>query len=187
MPKVAAACRDCPIHANCSNFPLRLHAGIVGANGAGKSTLFRMLVGQEQPDSGQLKLGETVQTMYVDQSRDALQSERSVRHTCPVLAEAGWEYITSLACTGIHEWLVLTYVRKSGFLRGRVGSGVLAAVSQFCVCFKVLGVEGEVLAVKLLHAFLWANVLLCCHKCMLLYCCTCRHTWLIRSYHYILI
>ena len=58
----------------------QLLAGIVGANGAGKSTLFRMLVGQEQPDSGQLKLGETVQTMYVDQSRDALQSERLVAH-----------------------------------------------------------------------------------------------------------
>lgn len=57
----------------------QVHAGIVGANGAGKSTLFRMLVGQEQPDSGQLKLGETVQTMYVDQSREALQSERSVK------------------------------------------------------------------------------------------------------------
>ncbi|KAL3140734.1 hypothetical protein ABBQ32_005289 [Trebouxia sp. C0010 RCD-2024] len=52
--------------------------GIVGANGAGKSTLFRMLVGQEQPDSGNLKVGETVKTMYVDQSREALQSDRSV-------------------------------------------------------------------------------------------------------------
>lgn len=60
-----------------------------------------MLVGQEQPDSGQLKLGETVQTMYVDQSREALQSERSVRHTCPIRAEAGWEYITSLVLVSI--------------------------------------------------------------------------------------
>ena len=59
------------------------YAGIVGANGAGKSTLFRMLMGQEQPDSGQLKIGETVQTMYVDQSREALQSDRSAKH--PVL------------------------------------------------------------------------------------------------------
>ncbi|DBA71404.1 TPA: hypothetical protein ACH3X2_011207 [Trebouxia sp. C0005] len=52
--------------------------GIIGANGAGKSTLFRMLVGQEQPDSGELIVGETVRTMYVDQSREALDSERSV-------------------------------------------------------------------------------------------------------------
>ena len=53
-------------------------AGIIGANGAGKSTLFRMLVGQEQPDSGELIVGKTVRTMYVDQSREALDSERSV-------------------------------------------------------------------------------------------------------------
>lgn len=52
--------------------------GIIGANGAGKSTLFRMLVGQEQPDSGELKIGETVRTMYVDQSREALNADRSV-------------------------------------------------------------------------------------------------------------
>ena len=52
-------------------------AGIIGANGAGKSTLFRMLVGQEQPDSGELVVGKTVKTMYVDQSREALDSERS--------------------------------------------------------------------------------------------------------------
>jgi len=53
-------------------------AGIIGANGAGKSTLFRMMVGQEQPDSGELIVGKTVRTMYVDQSREALDSERSV-------------------------------------------------------------------------------------------------------------
>lgn len=52
--------------------------GIIGANGAGKSTLFRMLMGQEQPDSGELKIGETVKTMYVDQSREDLSSDRSV-------------------------------------------------------------------------------------------------------------
>ena len=52
--------------------------GVIGANGAGKTTLFRMLVGQEKPDSGQLKLGETVKISYVDQSRDALQGDKSV-------------------------------------------------------------------------------------------------------------
>ena len=51
-------------------------AGIIGSNGAGKSTLFRMLTGQEQPDSGELKIGETVQTMYVDQSREDLNSDK---------------------------------------------------------------------------------------------------------------
>ena len=52
--------------------------GIIGPNGAGKSTLFRMLVGQEQPDAGTLRLGETVQIAYVDQSRDALDGGKSV-------------------------------------------------------------------------------------------------------------
>jgi energy-dependent translational throttle protein EttA len=46
--------------------------GIIGPNGAGKSTLFRMIIGQEQPDSGEIKIGETVKVAYVDQSRDKL-------------------------------------------------------------------------------------------------------------------
>ena len=46
--------------------------GVIGANGAGKTTLFRMITGQEQPDSGNLRLGETVKLAYVDQSRDEL-------------------------------------------------------------------------------------------------------------------
>jgi len=52
--------------------------GIIGANGAGKTTLFRMITGQEKPDSGALTLGETVQLSYVDQSRDALDGNKSV-------------------------------------------------------------------------------------------------------------
>ncbi|MCA9551588.1 MAG: energy-dependent translational throttle protein EttA [Myxococcales bacterium] len=52
--------------------------GIIGANGAGKTTLFRMLTGQEQPDGGNLKVGETVLFSYVDQNRDALDPERCV-------------------------------------------------------------------------------------------------------------
>jgi ATP-binding cassette ChvD family protein len=52
--------------------------GIIGPNGAGKTTLFRMLVGQEQPDSGELRLGDTVKLAYVDQSRDALDAKRTV-------------------------------------------------------------------------------------------------------------
>ncbi|MGH2236590.1 ATP-binding cassette domain-containing protein, partial [Enterococcus faecalis] len=44
--------------------------GIIGANGAGKSTLFRMIAGREQPDSGEVKIGQTVKLAYVDQSRD---------------------------------------------------------------------------------------------------------------------
>ncbi len=52
--------------------------GVIGPNGAGKTTLFRMITGQEQPDGGTLRLGETVQVGYVDQSRDALDANKSV-------------------------------------------------------------------------------------------------------------
>ncbi|MAI80617.1 MAG: energy-dependent translational throttle protein EttA [Deltaproteobacteria bacterium] len=52
--------------------------GVIGANGAGKSTLFKMIVGEEKPDQGDIRLGETVQLAYVDQSRDALDPEKTV-------------------------------------------------------------------------------------------------------------
>ena len=52
--------------------------GVIGPNGAGKTTLFRMITGQEQPDSGTLRLGDTVVPGYVDQSRDALPDESNV-------------------------------------------------------------------------------------------------------------
>ena len=52
--------------------------GIIGANGAGKSTLFRMLVNQEHPDQGEIRLGDTVQFAHVDQLRDALDSSKTV-------------------------------------------------------------------------------------------------------------
>jgi ATP-binding cassette ChvD family protein len=57
--------------------------GVIGPNGAGKTTLFRMITGQEKPDAGTLRLGETVKVGYVDQSRDALSPDKSV-----------WEEIT---------------------------------------------------------------------------------------------
>ena len=57
--------------------------GVIGPNGAGKTTLFRMITGQEQPDGGTLRLGETVQIGYVDQSRDSLSADKTV-----------WEEIT---------------------------------------------------------------------------------------------
>jgi sulfate-transporting ATPase len=52
--------------------------GIIGPNGAGKTTLLRMIVGDEEPDSGELRLGATVELAYVDQSRDALDPEKTV-------------------------------------------------------------------------------------------------------------
>jgi ATP-binding cassette ChvD family protein len=52
--------------------------GVIGPNGAGKTTLFRMITGQEKPDSGSIKIGESVQLGYVDQSRDALDAKKNV-------------------------------------------------------------------------------------------------------------
>jgi ATP-binding cassette ChvD family protein len=52
--------------------------GVIGPNGAGKTTLVRMITGQEQPDAGTLKLGDTVELAYVDQSRDALAPDKTV-------------------------------------------------------------------------------------------------------------
>ena len=52
--------------------------GIIGPNGAGKTTLFRMIVGEEQPDGGMLRLGDTVKLAYVDQSRDDLDGDKTV-------------------------------------------------------------------------------------------------------------
>ncbi len=60
------------------NLPPGGIVGVIGPNGAGKSTLFKMLVGQEQPDEGELRIGETVKLAYVDQSRDALDGEKTV-------------------------------------------------------------------------------------------------------------
>ncbi|MGI9189967.1 MAG: energy-dependent translational throttle protein EttA [Longimicrobiaceae bacterium] len=52
--------------------------GVIGANGAGKTTLFRMIVGNEEPDGGELRVGSTVEPAYVDQSRDALDGSKTV-------------------------------------------------------------------------------------------------------------
>jgi len=82
--------------------------GVIGANGAGKTTLFRMIVGQEKPDAGELKIGETVALSYVDQSRDALVGERSA-----------WEEISDggkdLVMVGKREVNSRAYAASFGF------------------------------------------------------------------------
>ncbi|MDH5326641.1 MAG: energy-dependent translational throttle protein EttA [Gammaproteobacteria bacterium] len=60
------------------NLPKGGIVGVIGPNGAGKTTLFRMLTGQEHPDGGELRIGETVKIAYVDQSRDSLAADKTV-------------------------------------------------------------------------------------------------------------
>jgi len=60
------------------NLPKGGIVGVIGGNGAGKSTLFKMLTGVENPDSGQISMGSTVQLAYVDQSRDSLDGDKTV-------------------------------------------------------------------------------------------------------------
>ncbi|MGD8689676.1 MAG: energy-dependent translational throttle protein EttA [Gammaproteobacteria bacterium] len=60
------------------NLPPGGIVGVIGPNGAGKTTLFRMMTGQQQPDHGELRIGETVQLAYVDQSRDSLNDSKTV-------------------------------------------------------------------------------------------------------------
>ena len=85
--------------------------GIVGPNGAGKTTLFRMITGQEQPESGELVVGETVKLAYVDQMRDDLTAEKSV-----------WENISGghmVMHIGKREMNSRAYVSAFGFKGSR--------------------------------------------------------------------
>ncbi len=84
--------------------------GVIGPNGAGKTTLFRMLTNQEEPDSGTLKVGETVVLGYVDQSRDDLEADKSV-----------WEEIsggTDVIKLGTREQSSRAYVGAFNFKGG---------------------------------------------------------------------
>ncbi|MEZ5543189.1 MAG: energy-dependent translational throttle protein EttA [Pseudomonadota bacterium] len=89
------------------NLPRGGIVGVIGPNGAGKTTLFRMLTGTEQPDSGELRIGETVQIACVDQSRDALDPKKTV-----------WEEISDgqdIITVGKTELNSRTYVSRFNF------------------------------------------------------------------------
>ncbi len=89
------------------NLPRGGIVGIIGPNGAGKTTLFRMLTGAEQADSGELRIGETVSIACVDQSRDSLDSGKTV-----------WEEIADgqdIITVGNHELNSRTYVSRFNF------------------------------------------------------------------------
>jgi ATP-binding cassette ChvD family protein len=81
--------------------------GIIGPNGAGKSTFFKLLTGQEKPDSGEIQIGDTVQMAYVDQSRDALNDKKTV-----------WEEISDgqdIMMVGQYEMPSRAYVSRFNF------------------------------------------------------------------------
>ncbi len=92
--------------------------GVIGANGAGKTTLFRMITGQEKPDGGEIRVGETVKLGYVDQSRDSLDPDKTV-----------WEEISGgndIIKLGAHEVNSRAYCSSFNFKGGdqqqKVGS-----------------------------------------------------------------
>ncbi|MBK1705293.1 energy-dependent translational throttle protein EttA [Halochromatium glycolicum] len=89
------------------NLPKGGIVGVIGPNGAGKTTLFRIITGQEAPDAGELRVGETVEIAYVDQSRDALDDKKTV-----------WEEVSDGAdniIVGKYEMPSRAYVSRFNF------------------------------------------------------------------------
>ena len=89
------------------NLPRGGIVGVIGPNGAGKTTLFRMIVGQEQPDSGSFRVGDSVEVAYVDQSRDALDGKKTV-----------WEEVSDgqdIITVGNYEMPSRAYVSRFNF------------------------------------------------------------------------
>ncbi|HYP57384.1 MAG TPA: ATP-binding cassette domain-containing protein, partial [Beijerinckia sp.] len=95
--------------------------GVIGPNGAGKTTLFRMITGQEKPDSGVIEIGESVQLGYVDQSRDALDGKKTVWEEISGGNEViylGKREINSRAYTGAFNFKGSDQQKKVGQLSG---------------------------------------------------------------------
>jgi len=92
------------------NVPPGAIVGIIGPNGAGKSTLFRMLIGKEQPDSGEIEIGNTVKLAYVDQSRDCLDGDKTVFEEI----SGGAELLT----VGKYETPARAYISRFNFKGG---------------------------------------------------------------------
>ena len=91
----------------CFSLPPGGIVGIIGPNGAGKTTLFRMITGQEQPDSGTIRIGETVKLAYVDQSRDSLDPKQTIFQVISEGQETIW--------LGTREINARAYVAKFNF------------------------------------------------------------------------
>lgn len=95
--------------------------GVIGPNGAGKSTLFKMITGQEEPDSGSIRLGDTVKLSYVDQSRDNLNPEETIWQAISDNQETVWlgtKEINSRAYVGKFNFAGSDQQKKVGLLSG---------------------------------------------------------------------
>ncbi len=95
--------------------------GVVGPNGAGKSTLFKMIIGEEEPDSGSLRLGDTVKLGYVDQSRDALDPKANVWEEISGgtdVIDLGGVEVMSRAYVGAFNFKGTDQQKKVGILSG---------------------------------------------------------------------
>lgn len=95
--------------------------GVVGPNGAGKSTLFKMIIGQESPDSGTIRLGDTVKLAYVDQSRDELDPEQTIWQAISGGQDTVWlgtKEVNSRAYVGKFNFSGTDQQKKVGLLSG---------------------------------------------------------------------
>ncbi len=95
--------------------------GVIGPNGAGKSTLFKMITGQEEPDSGSIRLGDTVKLSYVDQSRDNLNPDETIWQAISDNQETVWlgtKEINSRAYVGKFNFAGSDQQKKVGLLSG---------------------------------------------------------------------
>ena len=103
------------------NLPAGGIVGIIGPNGAGKSTLFKMITGQDTPDAGTIRLGETVKLAYVDQSRDVLNPEQTIWEAISEGQETVWvgtKEINSRAYVGKFNFSGAAQQKKVGLLSG---------------------------------------------------------------------
>ena len=95
--------------------------GVIGPNGAGKSTLFKMILGEEQPDAGEMRLGDTVKLGYVDQSRDKLDPKKNVWEEISDgldVIDLGGVEVNSRAYTGAFNFKGSDQQKKVGLLSG---------------------------------------------------------------------
>lgn len=95
--------------------------GVIGPNGAGKSTLFKMIIGQEQPDQGAIRLGETVKLAYVDQSREQLDPEQTIWEVISDGQDTVWlgtKEVNSRAYVGKFNFSGTEQQKKVGLLSG---------------------------------------------------------------------